>query len=202
MSSPKTRTGARGAQRRPPARKGRDLPMLPLVVAGIFVVIFVALLVVYRVSSTSASGQPVANIRCDSNEQFATHYHAHLDIIYKGNPVSVPASIGIGSTCLYWTHTHDTTGVIHIEAPKDAANRKFLLGDFFKVWNQPLSKSQVATLKVGEGEQMKVWVDGQPYQGDPSKIELHSKQQIVIEIGPPFTDPPPTFTWDPNQYAQ
>lgn len=176
--------------------------MLPIVVAAIFVVIFAGLVLFYRVSSSSASGQTVANIRCDTSEQLATHYHAHVDIIYKGNPVTVPASIGMGSNCLYWTHTHDATGVIHIEAPKDQASRKFTLGDFFKVWNQPLSRQKVATLTVGPGEQMRVWVDGQLYQGDPSGIPLKSKEQIVIEIGPPFTEPPPTFTWDPNQYAQ
>lgn len=202
MSSPKTRSGQRGSQRRAPARKRRELPLLPLVVAGVFLVVFAALVVLARISTSNTPGQPVANIRCDTNEMLATHYHAHLAILYHGNQVDVPAQIGITSSCLYWTHTHDTTGVIHIEAPKDQSSRKFVLGDFFQVWGQPLSRDQVATLKVGPGEQMKVWVDGRPYTGDPGKITLKSKEQIVIEIGPPFTDPPPTFTWDPNQYAQ
>lgn len=167
-------------------------------------VILVGLVVWYRVSSAGSgpSGQPVANINCDASEQLASHYHAHLTIVNKGQPVNVPAQIGIQPTCFYWLHTHDDTGIIHIEAPKREATRQFTLGDFFQVWGQPLSKKQVATLGVGANDQLKVWVDGQPYTGDPSKIVLKSHEQIVIEIGPAFVDPPPTFTWDPQQYAQ
>jgi hypothetical protein len=140
----------------------------------------------------------VANIRCDTGEQLAVHYHAHLEILYRDQPASVPAQIGIPGNCLYWMHTHDTTGVIHIEAPKDSASRQFKLGEFFQVWGQPLSSKQVATFKTGPGEELKVWVDGQPYTGDPSQIVLKSHEQIVLEIGPPFTDPPPTYTFDPS----
>jgi hypothetical protein len=174
----------------------------------------VALIAWYRIASGGGSSgpntQPVANIKCEAGEQAAVHYHAHLTILYKGTPVTVPHGVGIPGgkldpnsqtpyvstgTCFYWLHTHDDTGVIHIEAPQGSANRQFTLGNFFAVWGQPLSTGKVATLKVGSGEQMKVWVDGKPYSGDPSKIALKSHQQIVIEIGPPFTDPPPTFTF-------
>ena len=197
--------GRRTTLRRPPPRRPAISTFaLPLAVLGIFLVVAVALIVLYRTQSSSgtANGQPVASITCDSGEQLATHYHAHLDILYKGQPVKVPANIGIQPTCLYWLHTHDDTGVIHVEAPQSQASRQFTLGEFFKVWGQPLSSTQVATLKVQPGEQVKVWVDGKPYTGDPSKVKLASKEQIVIEIGPPFVDPPPTYTWDPSQYSQ
>ena len=205
MASSKTRTRPKTPVRRPPPRRtGPPVPVMPLVVGGVFLVILVALVIWYRASSSSSgpNGQPVVGINCEANEQLATHYHAHLDIIWKGQPVKVPANTGIQPTCLYWMHTHDDSGVIHIEAPQKEANRQFTLGDFFKVWGQPLSSSQVSTIKVGSGDQLKVWVDGQPYTGDPAKIVLKSHEQVVIEIGPPFTEPPPTFTWDPSVYAQ
>jgi hypothetical protein len=173
-------------------------------VVAVFLVVAVALVVLYRSSAGSgtAAGEPVANVNCDAGEQLATHYHAHLQILYQGQSVKVPAQIGIKPTCFYWLHTHDDTGVIHIEAPKSEASRKFTLGDFFKIWGQPLSSKQVATIQVPAGQQLKVWVNGQPYTGDPAKIPLSSHEQIVLEIGPPFADPPPAFTWDPNTYAQ
>lgn len=172
-------------------------------VGAVFLLVLLGLLIAARALSggTGAGGaRPVADIQCDQQEQLATHYHAHLDIIYKGQPVPVPGQIGISSSahCLYWLHTHDDSGVIHIEAPKSDANRKFTLGDFFQIWHQPLSPTQVATLKVGSGEQVKVWVDGQPYSGDPTTVVLKSHEQVVIEIGPPFTEPPPTFNWPPD----
>jgi hypothetical protein len=148
-------------------------------------------------TSTQNGGQPVANIQCETGEQLATHYHSHVDILYKNQPVSIPANTGIppGSSCLYWLHTHDTTGIIHIEAPRGQGSRQFTLGDFFKIWGQPLSRTRVATIPVGSGTQLRVWVNGIPYTGDPSKIVLKNHEQIVIEIGPPYTEPPPTFTW-------
>jgi hypothetical protein len=132
------------------------------------------------------------------------HVHANIEVYTDGKKQKVPANIGINPDSQFITslHTHDDTGVIHIEAPQTQTNRQFTLGDFFKVWGQPLNDRQVATLKLQQGEEVKVWVDGKPYTGDPSKIKLASKEQIVVEIGPPFVDPPPTYTWDPSQYAQ
>jgi len=173
---------------------------MPLVVGGIFSVALVALLVLFKVQSgTQINGQPVANIRCDAGEQLAVHYHAHIDLIYRGSPVTIPAQTGITGSCFYWMHTHQTTGIIHIEAPKDSANRQFTTGDFFAVWNQPLTSRRVATFTLGKGDQVKVWVDGKPYTGDPAKVVLRSHTQVVIEVGPPFVDPPPAFNWtDPT----
>jgi hypothetical protein len=198
------RTRKNGVRRPPPRRSLYAAFALPVAVLGVFLVVAIALVVLYRTSSSTSgpSGEPVANIKCESSEQLATHYHAHLDILYQGQPVKVPAQVGIKSTCLYWMHTHDDTGVIHIEAPKGQGSRQFKLGEFFQVWGQPLSNKQVATIQVPAGQQLKVWVNGKPYTGNPANITLASKEQIVLEIGPPFADPPPTFTWDPNTYAQ
>ena len=92
-------------------------------------------------------------------------------------------------------HTHDSSGVIHVEAPESVAKRTFTLGEFFQVWKQPLSGKQVASLEVAKGEQLKVFVDGKPYTGDPNKIPIKTHEQIVLEIGPEFQDPPPGYTW-------
>jgi hypothetical protein len=174
---------------------------LPLAIGGIFLVVFIGLIVWYRVltgggTNPAQSGQPVNGIQCQTGEQLAVHYHAHVDILYKNGPVTIPANTGIpaAASCLYWLHTHDESGVIHIEAPQSSATRQFTLGDFFGIWGQPLSRKQVATIPIGSGNQLKMWVNGTPYTGDPSKIVLRSHEQIVIEIGPPWTTPPPAFT--------
>ena len=173
---------------------------MPLTVGSVFLVIFLGLIVAYYIASRGpggVNGQPVANIKCDAGEQLSTHYHAHIAVLYKGTPVSIPAQVGIltNQNCFYWMHTHTTSGIIHIEAPKDSASRKFTVGDFFQIWNQPLSKKQVATFTVGKGDQLQMWVDGKPYTGDPRNIVLKSHENVVIEIGPPLIDPPPTFDW-------
>jgi hypothetical protein len=180
---------------------------MPLTVGGIFTVAFVVLIVAYYLASRGGSGingQPVANIRCDTGEQLAVHYHAHVTLIYKGTPAQIPAQVGIpnGGSCIYWMHTHQTSGIVHIEAPKESSSRSFTLGDFFQIWNQPLSTRQVATFKVGSGDELKMWVDGKPYTGDPRGIVLKSHTQVVVQIGPPLTDPPPTFDWSSPDAVQ
>jgi hypothetical protein len=141
------------------------------------------------------AGQTVAGISCDAQEGQRIHIHQHLLILDHGKPVAIPANVGqpAGKPCIYWLHTHTPDGVIHIEAPKD---RSFTLADFFAVWGQPLSRGVAATARVGKGQSLKVWVDGKPFTGDPGSIPLMAHTDIVIEAGPPFTQPPRFTAWD------
>jgi hypothetical protein len=196
----RTKTKNRPNQKRTGPRPGQEFPIMPLVVGGVFTVVLIVLVVAFRITTggTQISGQPVANIRCDSSEQLQVHYHAHIDLIADGAPVSIPAQTGILGSCFYWMHTHTTTGIIHIEAPKDSATRQFTVGDFFAVWRQPMNRKQVATFPIDKTHQVKVWVDGKPYTGDPAKAVLRSHTQVVIEVGPNFVDPP-TYDWTSSE---
>jgi hypothetical protein len=192
----KAGTYTRGRRKAEPQRKPRfELPILPMVVGGVLVVILITLFVLYRLTAPPQEGQPVGNVQCNSGEQLATHYHANLQILYQGTPVPVPPQIGIKTSCFYWLHTHDDSGTIHIEAPANQSGTQFTLGQFFQVWGQPLSSSQVATLSVQKGQQVKTWINGKAYKGDPSGITLKKGEKIVIEVGPPYTTPPPDYTW-------
>src|SRR5919108_3504755 len=77
-------------------------------------------------SSSSSTNVPViSNISCDTMEHFNTHIHAHLDIFISGKEFAIPSDIGIiPNKCIYWLHTHDDTGVIHIESPEEDRNFK------------------------------------------------------------------------------
>src|ERR1044071_10295818 len=75
----------------------------------------------------------IDGIKCDKTEHFNFHYHAHLSIFVNGSSYLVPGGIGIEpSDCIYWLHTHDDSGIIHIESPQ---NDTFNLGQFLKVWS-------------------------------------------------------------------
>jgi hypothetical protein len=144
--------------------------------------------------SGAPAGESVGGISCDAQEGQRIHIHQHLVIFDHGKEVAIPRNVGqpAARPCIYWLHTHTPDGIIHIEAPKD---RSFTLSDFFLVWGQPLSKSAAATARVGTGGSMKVWVDGNPYAGDPRAIPLKPHTDIVIEVGPPFVPPPRFTTW-------
>ena len=137
-------------------------------------------------------GLPIDGIQCNATEGIAEHVHAHLQIFDRGKPLAVPADIGIppGAGCLYWLHTHQTGGYIHIESP---VVRRFTLGQFFEIWNRDLSWSQAAGATAPRGGHIFVWVDGKPWHGsDPRAIVLRDRQSIVIQSAPPFATPGPS----------
>lgn len=144
--------------------------------------------------TSAANGQPINGISCDAMEGQRLHIHQHLLILDRGKEVRIPEAVGQvpERNCLYWLHTHTPDGIIHIEAP---ANRTFTLGDFFKIWGQPLSHTVAATAHAGKGQRLRVWVDGKAYAGDPASIKLEAHTDIVIEAGPPFPKPPRFTNW-------
>ncbi len=201
MSKTKVRKGAARRYSRVQTRKPwyEDLPLLPIIVGGLLVIGAVILIVANARSGsgTAGAGSTIDGIPCQSNEQLAVHYHAHLSIIVGGNETTLPAGVGIDQTaqCLYWMHVHAGDGIIHIEAPKDSAARKFTLGNIFDIWKMPLSSTQVGATVLTKDQKLLMFVDGKPYAGNPRNIVLAAHTQVVLEVTPPEVIPPPTFTF-------
>jgi hypothetical protein len=140
-------------------------------------------------------GQTIDGIEGSSREMLQVHVHAHLSLFLKGEQIAIPYGIGIvrpfqvnngfvgmGSG-IYWLHTHDATGIIHVESPD---NRTYTLGQFFDIWGQTLNAREVAGLKGA----VRAYVDGKRYSGDPRGIVLSAHTQITLEVGAPFVPPP------------
>jgi len=197
LSKTKVRKGSARRYARVQKRKAwyEDLPILPIVVGAILLVGAISLVVAFARGQTPSTA--IDGIPCQSNEQLAVHYHAHLSIIVDGNETVLPAGTGIDQTtqCLYWMHVHAADGVVHIEAPKEAAARKFTLGNIFDIWKKHLTKTQVGDTVLASNQKLVMFVDGKPYTGDPSKIVLGPHTVVVLEITPPEVNPPPAFTF-------
>jgi hypothetical protein len=140
--------------------------------------------------SLRSEGRSAASdeVGCSSMEQLAYHVHAHLAIYVEGQPVSVPANIGIQRVCISWLHTHDDSGIIHVEAP---AARTYSLGAFFRVWGQPLDQAHLLDGTVDGEHEIRAFLNGQPFGGAPESIPLEPHAVIVLEYGPPFVSPAP-----------
>ena len=140
-----------------------------------------------RVRATP-TGATVDGIACQTSEQVAYHIHAHLTIYASGARQVVPAGIGIpgpqqvidgfvaGGKCLYWLHTHDATGVVHIESP---VRRVYTLGQFFDVWGRPLSDIQVG----GATGHVTAFVNGKRIADGPRSIKLTPHAVIQLDVG-------------------
>ena len=130
---------------------------------------------------------PIAGIECERGEQLNYHVHARLTLAIEGQPVAVPANIGIKrGECLYWLHTHEgQPGIIHVEAPSDMG---FTLGQFFAIWGQPLSSTQLLDKTVDSQHEIRATVGNTRFEGDPAAIPLTDETFISIEYGPPFRE--------------
>ena len=152
-----------------------------------------------------------AGIEPDRKEYLTYHIHAHLDVFVNGRAVTVPAALGIDvrdpgvktfkesgkateyggieqcdEPCIAPLHTHDATGIIHVEAPKKADYR---LGQFFELWNVRLTSRCVGGY-CRPRSSIAVFVDGQRLRTDPTDLIFEEGQEIAIVIGsPPKTIP-------------
>jgi hypothetical protein len=143
-------------------------------------------------AAVAAAGLPMLGA-----EGNAVHIHAHLDLIVNGAPVRVPADIGVDDARqkISPLHSHDTSGVIHIESPTAPAT--FTLGQFFVEWQVSLAADHVGGLVVDDTHQLKVYVNGRLYTGDPAAIVLAVHDEIAIVYGTPVqqTSVPGTYQW-------
>lgn len=153
-----------------------------------------------RTNGKGGQGAPVDGLVCyglknNSTSAETFHIHSHLSIFRDGVQLAVPENIGIvgdeavpSTTCVYPLHTHDATGILHVESPNDAIPT---LGQFFSIWGQPLGRTNVAGLTnvpvvvyIQDGGNLR------KYQGDPASIELRSFRSVVIQLGTPLAEIP------------
>jgi hypothetical protein len=145
----------------------------------------------------NAAYQPVDGIYCDQLEQTAYHIHVHLSIYIDGKPVAVPQGVGIASdqSCFYWLHTHDSTGVVHIEAPKTAA---LTLQNFLDIWGRPQFAQLGFQNELASSAGWTVYVNGKQVTGDFSKVVFQPHMLITIAYNTPNVKPDTTYNWPPN----
>ena len=150
-------------------------------------------------STTTRLGAIIDGIQCEPMAQLAYTTYIHLQVYVNGHSRALPGGIGIidqavsetprglfygTNTCMYWLHTRAADGLLEVESP---VAREFTLGDFFAVWNQPLSASRVA----GSRGAVSATVNGRRWTGDPASIPLTEHAAIQLSVGKPAPAPVP-----------
>lgn len=129
-----------------------------------------------------------------SEEGNALHTHQHLDVVVGGRHVEVPAAIGIDEHQRFISpiHTHDRSGVIHIESP---TVETFTLGQFFDVWGVRLDARCLGGYCTAGDRRLRVFTAGKPVEGDPRQVRLAPHQEIVVAYGTAaeVPSPPPSL---------
>jgi hypothetical protein len=125
----------------------------------------------------AGTGKSIDGVNCASSEAY--HVHSLVSIYKDGSRLALPMEIGLKG-CTYEMHTHDYTGVVHIEA---ATPKTFTLGQFFSLWGRDLTRAGVAGLPgpvryyLIQNEKLT------PYTGDPAAITLIRHGEILILSG-------------------
>lgn len=165
------------------------IAVVALAVVGLIIFAFIQ-----NQTPANAAYPSIDKVSCLSAEQSGTHVHAHVTIYINGTSTPIPANVGIApdSSCLYWLHTHDSTGVIHIEAPSGTSAT---FGNFLDIWEQKFQQlGYPSQLSASTGWQ--VYVDRKPLSGDFHAIPLQAHTLITLAYNSPGVKPDTSYPWN------
>jgi hypothetical protein len=110
---------------------------------------------------TCAPGPPPGRIR------------VHLEVFAERRVVVIPPKVGVRQGCRYPLRTLTPTGVVELD------RAGFTLGDFFAVWQMPLSSRRLLTFRGS----VTAYVAGKRWEGQVGAIPLSDRAEIVLEVG-------------------
>jgi hypothetical protein len=113
------------------------------------------------------------------------HHHALIHIYNDGLLVPIAPNIGIHKPAYSSIHTHDQTGVIHMESD---VPHKFTLGDFFAIWGVRFGNASLGTFVNNGDKKVLVYVNGKPVS-DPVHYVMRDQDNIVVGYGTPGSFP-------------
>lgn len=164
-------------------------------------------------TSTGGQGQPVDGTTCDPTMSDSYHVHFYLGLWVNGTQVAIPAGLGMfnpqpaqngfinAASCYYHIHTHDASGLVHIEDPSTApiTQSLYTLKNLFDEWGITVNGNQFGSFSGP----VRVFTSGQIYRGgavnqttpatdltfygsDATTVPLYSYEVIDVEVGPTF----------------
>ncbi len=109
------------------------------------------------------------------------HWHPEIKISILGQKQEIPDNIGLG-VVEKPIHTHDNTGVIHLEFSGLVKKDDILLGKFFEVWGKKFSKDCIFDKCNGFEGQIKMLINGkQNFEFENYLMKDKDKIEIIFE---------------------
>lgn len=188
------------------ATRSKRITIIGIIAASVIAVAVLAYVVLAQ-RQTSANVVPVQGqapakaaypsidgITCQNSEQSGIHIHAHVSIFIDGKSMPIPANVGIApdGSCLYWLHTHDASGIIHIEAPSGTS---FTLKDFLDIWKSRFQELGYPS-ELDQSSGWQVYVDGKPFTSDFHTIPLQAHTLITLAFNSPGVPPDTSYPWN------
>jgi hypothetical protein len=191
------------------------------------VVLLVAAVVGFVAYSYSqAASVPHFPFPCLQNEGLFYHVHPWLRITINGENVTIPAAVGIENplmqqgiagggpnSCFEPLHTHDSSGIIHIES---STNTSYTLSDFFSVWSatyhtvtfggvqRPVvfNSTDILGFRANTTHRVVLLVDGRPSHafGGLSLVPLDYCDSQNAHVSPCYPTAPGNPVYGPGTY--
>ena len=98
-----------------------------------------------------------------------------------GQQATIPADLGLASTVASPLHTHDDTGLLHVEAVDMSWVPS--LGQFFDVWGLRLSADCLGAYCDQGDDSLRAYVNGEPFDGDPRTIAMENEEAVTLVYG-------------------
>jgi hypothetical protein len=163
-------------------------------------------------TSAGGLGKTIDGIQCDPKEYLDDyHVHIYLGVIVNGQQLALPIGIGMhhprkpldgyikGAKCFYYIHTHDSSGIVHIEDPRNLAQSAVVyhLHDVLRIWGVKYSKDGFAGFRgpihVFAGQPSRLGatlVNSYAAVTRPlGEIPVRSHEVIWIEVGNSYFNP-------------
>ena len=133
--------------------------------------------------------EPLGLTTLSGHNGLTLHFHVHADIFVNGKKVKIRRSSEStpGRGIYTELHTHDDSGVIHIEAQK---SRDFTLGQFFAEWAVLLNANH-----IGGYSGLKWYLDGKLQTGNPQTLVFKPHQELAFVVGKPPAKIPSSYTF-------
>ncbi|HLY30719.1 MAG TPA: hypothetical protein VKQ36_06800 [Ktedonobacterales bacterium] len=154
------------------------------------------------VSSAVTNAQTIDGMACATTLTSGQSSHIYLKIYVNGQQMQVPADVGVsvGKSCVYpITVPVGEPNVIHVET--SSATQVYTLGNFFDLWGQPLSKTQVGSYKANSSHKLVFEVFDSSGKlttitTDPRQIQLLDHETVVILYNSPNVHPTAFTSWN------
>lgn len=167
-------------------------------------------------NTDSFGGQPIDNVACAPTMSNKYHVHVFVGVYVNGVHFAWPDTVGmykpsaeptdgftISAQCYYDIHTHDASGIIHVESPDP--NHVSIKGTIFNVkqlfdeWGITVDGTRFGrfsgTVRVitsgqvyrgGPGNGVVYRSSYRRWSGDPNAVPLYSHEVIFFEVGPNY----------------
>jgi hypothetical protein len=111
------------------------------------------------------------------------HVHAVMRIYIEGKRIPLASQIGIDAQEEYLAplHTHDSSGIIHMEATEPYP---FKLSQFIAVWGIKFTNTQLGAYKDENGKELALYANGTRV-ASPIEYVMKPHDKLVLEYGNP-----------------